>query len=52
MLRPGDVVALRPVAERIVAALQRGAPIAVDAPKKRTDGVLVYAVESCVEINQ
>ena len=48
----GDVVALRPVAERIVAALQRGAPIAVDAPKKRTDGVVVYAVESCVEINQ
>ena len=48
----GDVVALRPVAERIVAALQRGAPIAVDAPEKRTDGVVVYAVESCVEINQ
>ena len=40
----GDVVALRPAAERIVAALQRGAPIAVDAPEKRTDGVLVYAV--------
>ena len=40
----GDVVALRPAAERIVAALQRGAPIAVDAPEKRTDGVVVYAV--------
>ncbi len=40
----GDVVALQPAAERIVAALQRGAPIAVDAPEKRTDGVLVYAV--------
>merc|ERR1719247_3818189 len=41
----GDVVALRPAAERIVTALQRGAPIAVDAvPEKRTDGVLVYAV--------
>ena len=48
----GDVAALRPAAERIVAALQRGAPIAVDAPEKRTDGVVVYAVESCVEINQ
>ena len=48
----GDVVALRPAAERIVAALQRGAPIAVDAPEKRTDGVVVYAVECCVEINQ
>ena len=48
----GDVVALQPAAERIVAALQRGAPIAVDAPEKRTDGVVVYAVESCVEINQ
>ena len=37
-------VAVRPAAERIVAALQGGAPIAVDAPEKRTDGVFVYAV--------
>lgn len=40
----GDVMAMRPAAERIVAALQRGAPIGVDAPETRTDGVVVYAV--------
>jgi len=49
---PWDDAFTQTAAERIVAALQRGAPIAVDAPEKRTDGVVVYAVESCVEINQ